>query len=354
MAVLIAGMDDATRKARGTGLGGTDIAALFNRDAPGRKAVDVWREKREGLQTFAGNERTEVGQLLEPIIAGWYAEETGYVVKECRTARHPVMTWALSSPDRLVYVPERYETLTSAGVATVHPTLLDAISGEPLEAWQPDEGLEIKTHGMYGSTDYGDEGTDEVPDRIRLQVAWYQAIWAVATWQLRALIDTHLRRGWVIERDLELEAYLLEEAERFWKVHVIGGRPPDPDGSDSFERYLADRFSTHTAEIVPVADADAWMVSEWVRLRAQEKQLKGDIERLKQQIQSVIGGDAGIIGQEARITWKVTKSGGINEIGLRDHLMDELGLTASEREAVINRFKKPGYRRMHTKLLGGK
>jgi len=52
---------------RNTFIGGSDVAAILGIN-PYKTAYEVWEEKKHGIKTFDGNNATEWGQKLEPII----------------------------------------------------------------------------------------------------------------------------------------------------------------------------------------------------------------------------------------------------------------------------------------------
>ena len=52
----------------------------------------------------------------------------------------------------------------------------------------------------------------------------------------------------------QVEGDILAECEGWWKKHVIGRVPPEPDGSASFKRYLRDRYSKTRGEWLEPSD----------------------------------------------------------------------------------------------------
>jgi putative phage-type endonuclease len=289
--------------ARRDGLGGSDIAAIIG-ESPYRRPIDVWLDKRgEAANDFAGNERTRWGDVLEPVVAGEYAHREGarLLVAAPKTWVHPEHSWLRGSPDFLACAEG---ALAGLGEEITRGTFARARLNS--DAW----GVEIKTHGFRAGSAYsGGEGEvvaddDSIPPHIRVQCAWYQALTGADRWDLAALIDTSNLRTYRIPRDAELEAYLLEEAERFWKRNVLGGVAPEPDGSPSFARYLKQRFAAHSAEIVDAgADVDS-LLAEYRDARDAEKAAKAAKDMAAQRIQAAIGEDLGVKTDGGRATWK--------------------------------------------------
>jgi len=88
---------------RRSGIGGSDAAAVLgiSRYASPMK---VYLEKTGELEPFAGNEYTEWGNILEPVIREQFQQRTGFVVEEnlelLRSEKHPFMVAHL---DGIIY-----------------------------------------------------------------------------------------------------------------------------------------------------------------------------------------------------------------------------------------------------------
>lgn len=339
-------MDAETMELRRSGLGGSDVPAILG-EVPRRKAIDVWLEKmqRPEVEAFEGNNRTRWGQKLEPLIAQVIADEwakaCGLEVRRVGVARHKDRPWQLGSADRLGYLVERAGKAPPARTARL-------VKGGRLS--QPDEGLEIKTHGYNAGRDYDQEdgSEDAVPTKIRLQCDWYMSVFDLPRWNLAALIDTADDREFVIERDLDLEAALLEEMDRWWQVHIVGGKMPDPDGSPRFERYVRERYKDHDVEIVRRPEMAAAMRA-YREAHEAAKVAEAAKDLAKQQLCLAIGDKAGIESAAGIVTWKRAAGGGIDYSGLADELIKIHGVADHEAAALRARFQRPGSRRIHTK-----
>ncbi len=88
---------------RRTGIGGSDVAAMFSIGYGCRLAL--WRDKRNQTPDFP-DETTgpmELGKILEPYFADKYAEITGRSITAPGVARHPDQPELLVHVDRLIY-----------------------------------------------------------------------------------------------------------------------------------------------------------------------------------------------------------------------------------------------------------
>jgi YqaJ-like viral recombinase domain len=171
----------------------------------------LWHAKVNGVSTFAGNERTELGLYLEDLIASKFA------------ARHPELDvgpgglyvsrahpWLVGTPDRIAY-----HTLTS----------------ETGTAYTPAGPVQLKSWAKY--TDFGPDGSSVMPVYLRVQLlgemaligtdeAW-EPVMDLPSGRVRRVI--HLDRDDDAERDI---AAILAAGEEFagW---LESGREPEVD-----------------------------------------------------------------------------------------------------------------------------
>ena len=316
-----------------------------------RSAIDVYLEKRHGMglkistappKKFVGNERTEWGHILEPLLANRYAADTGKILIEPKsehvgislghepiTFRHPDRAWHMGTPDRLVYPSD--EDSIELYQAGPHLNVLNALTGEPVtHLAQPEKIWEGKSHGMMGAKSYDLENMT-VPDDKKIQVAWYRALTGCKDADLSALIDTHIYRVFHLPHDQAVEDYLLEEGEAFWKK-VTQGIEPGPDGTKGFGEYLKIRFQTHVEDMVEMPIEIAEQIASYKKYRADRKVADGNMELAKQEIQLAIGHHQGLLRADGKpaVTWK-RKNIGVTSYGkLAEALRDEHGISDSD------------------------
>lgn len=156
--------------------------------------------------------------------------------------------------------------------------------------------FEFKTAGIANSfatlkldqTDWGDEGTDEVPAHYLAQCMWYMGLTGADQCELIALIGNHGVRQYTIERDQELIEIMVAEAEKFWSDHIEGGQQPDIEYSSEAEKWIKRRFPN--ADKSKVIEADyglsehlrklACVKSDIKEAEAAEKQIRIEIMEL--------------------------------------------------------------------------
>lgn len=212
---------------RATGIGASEIAAVAGLH-PTKRPIDVYAEKVGEVPPFEGNEDTRWGQRLERVVAeAWLEEHPGKSIFTPGTLRHREHAFAVASPDRIV-VPE---------------------GRRARDTWE--QALEIKNVALYRAEGFGEEGTDEVPEHMLVQVQWQLEVADLPRGVLVPLIGGNRMRQYPIERDRELGAMLLEVAGRFWADHIEPRVPPRVDGSRSYATFLRKRFPAVTGPMLP-------------------------------------------------------------------------------------------------------
>ncbi len=282
-------LSDDDKRIRSQGIGGSDVAAVCGLN-PYRKPIDVYLSKIGEAPAWEGNERTKWGELLEPLVCDEFAD------------RHP-----------------EYEIMNGGGTQVVqgrewHVYTVDRllIGSNWQETRAPEVVLEAKSRGYYAALDYGDEGTDDVPKADLCQGAWYMAGENVNACAFAVLMDTHQYREFWVERDLELEGYLLEHAERFWSQHVLKRIPPDPDGSLQFSKYLAQRFDKTSGELARAGPEHEGMIETYRLMRRAQRVLATYVDVAEQEIKTAIGDSDGMQTELGKVSYKFDKRGRTN------------------------------------------
>jgi len=264
-------------------------------------AEDVRLDKMGAGLPFIEHDRVKWGNLLEDPIRKDYADRHGVTSVEGETLKHPTEPWALATPDSLIY--ERRDPM----VASVGSS--------------PSWGHEIKTHTSWLSHLYGEPGTDQVPPWELIQCAWN--IWVCSAhygvelhrWDLTVFLDG-LPTDYTIWRDEELEASLVAACRKFWEVHVIGGEPVPPDGSEHYGNILKSRFPQHDEDAIKEpTEAQIKLIRDLREARATRKEWETEEERIAQEVKLIMGTSGTlqwpevINGKEKlqRINWKLSK-----------------------------------------------
>lgn len=280
---------------RRLGIGGSDISVLLGL-SPFRSQYDLWLDKTCRESSFDPSpeaaERMMWGNLLEATVGQIWADKTGHKIQRINTPLvDPECTIARVNLDRAVVQPgsrarwdEKEQRLAGAlGV------------------------LEIKTANAFAanSADWGDEGTDEIPEHYWTQVQWELGIARLELGHVAVLFGGQQLRTYKIQADRDLYLEMRAAAADWWERHVVADTPPAPETEDDARR----RWPAHAAgKSMAVSTELASQVEALRALRAQAKTIEEQEQALRDSI-CVAFGDAEEItfGGRKLATWKANK-----------------------------------------------
>ena len=202
---------------RRKGIGGSDIAAILGMN-PWKTAYQVYREKRKEVDPWVGNEATDWGKRMEPAIRQWYSDVTGRSVR---------------LPDKILY-HARY------------PFMLASLDGFT------DDGRVVEIKTARSGKDWGEPGTNEIPDYYHLQVQHYMVVTGFEVTDVPVSIAGGSPELYEVPHDRELQELIVDAAATFWQ-RVVDGNPPDAvTYADAIQRY--GRSQTQGAVIASTED----------------------------------------------------------------------------------------------------
>jgi putative phage-type endonuclease len=263
-------------KERKNYIGGSDLGAIAGLN-PYRTALDVYLEKTN--PDIAGEIKTDAtywGTALEPLIAAEYEKRTGNLVTDTN----------------------RFSCFMRHKEHHFLACNIDAWIGEN------DYVLECKTAGFSKAKEWGEVGTDQIPESYLVQVAYYAAICDVPKVDIAVLIGGQDFRIYTYERNKELEEKLIKIACNFWYNHIEKRIPPKCVSTrDTFNLFPQSNYH----EIV----AEDNIVKKWEELKAakeEESKIQDAIEKLKVEIQEFMRDYDVLIDNQGNViaTWKNT------------------------------------------------
>lgn len=271
------GSDGVARR----GLGGSDAAAALGVH-PYKPPIQLWLEVTGRISGKVENPAMYWGTKLEPTVRQEYCDRHRCSIEVPREPMyHPEKEWARGTPDGFVL----------------------AADGATRE-----RGYEGKCAGLRVAHRWGETGTDEVPIEYVVQSLWYMWITALSRWDIAVLVGGNDYREYTIHHSADVIAGLVDGAERFWVDHVLADIPPEPDDSDDYRRFLADRYPNSSGEIRKATAEEMEIIARYqdavVTAHAADKAKK----RAEAEVMAVIGEDRGIdAGDLGRITRTVRR-----------------------------------------------
>ena len=189
----------------------------------------------------------EAGNILEPAVAGWFQLHNPDVeVRECKKRNTPVW-WVARDSEDFAATPDRI--------------LVDKATGEVTAL------LEIKTARV--ASEWGEEGTDEIPEHYRLQALWQMKCTGVRT-VIFAVLHAGLRFAtYRVNWNYSDIAWLTAEAEVFMEQVRTGETPSYSEEPTAFSTYEVFRY------YFPECNGESVMLSDDVIYKARRaKRLK--------------------------------------------------------------------------------
>jgi putative phage-type endonuclease len=269
------------------GIGGSDIAALLGL-SPYKSPLELWAQKvGHPMRKTSEGVHLRFGQFVEPFVALEYERLTGFhTVEHIEPLLHPEYEFMYGHVDRLV-VP-----------SPEMPAVFDGIvMAEVL--------LECKTTSVFNKDEWGEEGSDQVPNAYLLQCAWYMAITGCTKADIAVLLGNQDFRVYRIIRDKELENMLIDQAKKFWEEYVRPCVAPPPQSvNDARILYPYDK---------PGQRADACQElyvahQKYHKLSAELTRISDVLDAIKSHIMTAMGPAQELIyGGKVLATWKNSK-----------------------------------------------
>lgn len=261
------------------GIGGSDAAAALGLH-PYKSAYELFLEKTGMLEPedISGKENVHFGIVLEDTVAAEYSRRTGRKVRR------------------------RNAVLTHPGIPFMRANLDREVVGER-------RILECKTADLWTADQWGEEGTDQVPDHYLIQCLHYLAVTDSEVADLAVLIGGNRFRIYLIERNDELIAQIIEGENDFWQK-VQSGTPPDPDGSSSTGNAIKRMWGKDDGNRVDLPpESGRWL--DQLRTAKQEADwAESRVDEAKHYLQIQAGPASELYLNDAQVaTWRTSKDG---------------------------------------------
>jgi putative phage-type endonuclease len=255
---------------RRAGIGGSDIAAVFNLGYGCR--LQLWREKRGEKPDYPDQENgpMRLGRWLEPHIAEEYARLTGRKVEERGLAKHPDHPELLVHVDRIIWDGDR------PGMPGV---------------------LEIKALGRAMFSKAKREG---LPDDYLLQVQHGMLVTG-CTWGAFAVMnrDSGDIEHWDVEAEPDAQRMIIEDGPIFWSQVENGPAPELLEPDDRRCQTCHYRRSCQGNALIQIAAKDTGeipddetlrpLLVEYDERKALHEEAEGLVDETKEAIRTAMG-----------------------------------------------------------------
>jgi putative phage-type endonuclease len=258
--------------ARRKGIGGSDAGAILGVNKY-KTPLDVYLDKTGQAPDIEDNDAMYWGRALEDIVAYEYAKRTGKKVRRNNAILvHPEHKFMLANLDR-------------------------EIVGEP-------GILEIKTAAR--ADDWGEPGSDEVPESYLAQVMHYMAVTGAQFADIAVLIAGRKFQTYTIQRDDQLIEHMIDVERDFWENNVYRLVPPDAKTmADLNNRWRVDSGAAL------VASVELHQKIKFLQaLRDKEKEIQEERKELEFMIKEEMAEMSEILDDQGNrlVTWKARQS----------------------------------------------
>lgn len=240
------GMDRETWLShRRNAVGGSDAAAIVGLNSYSSPFA-VWADKTGRLPEKPDTEAMRQGRDLEDYVAQRWCEATGKKVRRVNAILlNPALPFAHANVDRWV-------------------------KGE-------NAGLECKTTSVMNLKKFKN---GEYPENYYVQCVHYMAVTGADRWYLGVLVLNQGFYHFVIERDEDEIAALMDREEDFWKL-VETDTPPGFDGTEATTEALKTIYKDCDADVVELFGREE-LLSRYSVLNDLKKDLEKEMEQIKQ------------------------------------------------------------------------
>jgi len=267
-------------------IGGSDIGAILGLSRF-RSPIEVWMEKTGKETKRLDSLPLRFGSFAEEFVASEYARATGFeLIHDESIYIHPEHAFMSAHMDRFVL---EGGAASSTSSSTSAPTRI----------------LECKTANPFSSGDWGEVGSDEVPMSYLCQCIWYMAITNINRVDLAVLFGNSDFRIYEINRDLELEAVILQKAKLFWNDYVLKDLPPPAQSEADCQTLFSKGDPAKSVE----AKAETLLLTKQLQLLNSEIDVREEeISAIKQNIMNQMGDAESLLYQgKVLATWKAPK-----------------------------------------------
>jgi putative phage-type endonuclease len=220
--------------ARENGIGGSDAGTVCGVNSY-KSPYALWVEKSKLVErTFTGNEATDWGHRLEPVVAEAYAEKY----------KKAVVSWPV-----IIFSEKNPFMFANLDYVIVEPS--DEFPVGVVSTWRSIEEpknvfgiLEIKTSGIASPGSAYQWADNSVPQSYMLQGYHYGIVTGWESLTFCALIGGHGLTVREMEWDSDIAENLVIAESQFWDL-VQSGVAPATDGSDATESAQQQRYPRH-------------------------------------------------------------------------------------------------------------
>lgn len=263
---------EAWLEARRKCITATDISAILGLN-PYESPASVYRKKVGMEPEKEPNDAMQLGTDLEPWIAQMAARDMGMEVVKADFLTHPNCDYFGCTPDY----------------------------------YFGDDGvLECKYAGPNAARQFGEPGTDYVPDHYLCQVQWQLFVTGKKHGVLAVFAPTLAARVLIyqIPRDDEMIERMAFHGAKFWNEHIVKERAPELSGKKADCDFVNGEYPDGLGKSVRATDKIEAAIIRLGELKEAKRSLEDEEGSLENQIKEAMGDADTLMSDEGNFTWK--------------------------------------------------
>lgn len=305
-------------------LGGSDVAGILGL-SPWATPLTIYTRIKTGQWDDTQTPAMRRGTLMEPVVRAMYAADTASSLLGPQSLAHPRLAYGRASLD---------DVAKRNGERRV---------------------LELKTDGRANSGEWGEVGTDQIPERYLLQTHYYlgTALEAGVVDSPEADVAVLLLgvddspRVYHVVHDEDVYGWILEQVQRFWRDHVEPSKPPPPTLPAREAVAVGRLFQREREPLVPfhdLAPEDRAAVLAYAEARRAADVAKETADAAELRLKLALGWRAGVEGLPPdsglrRVTWMSADKGRVQWKAAFEALARETGAARELVQSVAEQHR---------------
>lgn len=281
-------LTDKQKQQREASLGSSD-APIVAGVSPYKSPLELYYQMHGELQRYTDDETQaqRIGSKLEPMIAELVAEDLGYNIRRCPTRRHPK-----------------------------HPFMVASLDFEIVGGTKGPGVLECKNRGAS-------KPFETLPDDIMLQVVQQLAVTQREWGIVAVLFGFGTLKTYEVQRDKELEEYLIELESRFM-LRVERGEPPDHTWTPETVGILKKLYPTDSGNAIELPEEAVSRISAYRTAKEMMESAEESKSEHEGWLKAHMRDATTATAPGYKLSWKSTKAGKKFDVGLFEKEQSEL------------------------------
>lgn len=160
----------------------------------------------------------------------------------------------------------------------------------------------------FETAEWGEEETDQMPFYYAVQLVIQMHVTGADFAELPTVFSGQDLKTYRLERDRDVEDEIVGKCDQWYRNHVLGTVPLEPDGSKSWGRYLSDRIKQRTELVVAATPELHEIAVSRYQLKLKIEELEAEKDRCDNLMKLAIGENKTLAGAQFKAHWSTVKA----------------------------------------------